>query len=188
MVEITRVLFGLRESPEATEARRLTWVEKNPELFYVVKSEGQVVGYALVIPLKLEKIENILSGAEFAQETKAEEIEDFIPGKPMHIYLMAAGIIPGVSHYEKRAYGARLIGGMMKVIIDLGKRGIIIETLVARSDTPDGIRLLKQGFTEIPTPTYARNFIIKVKESGIPFIQEYKQALRERGHLPSDWK
>jgi hypothetical protein len=151
MVEITRVLFGLRDSPEATEARRLIWIEKNPELFYVVKSEGMIVGYTLMLPLKLEKIENILNGKEYAQEVNAEEIEDFIPGKPMHIYLMAAGVIPGVSHYEKRAYGARLIGGMMNVLIALGKRGIVIETLAARSDTPDGIRLLKQGFTEIPT-------------------------------------
>lgn len=188
MVEITRVLFGLRESPEVTEARRLTWMEKNPELFYVVKSEGAVVGYTLMLSLKPEKIENVLNGVEYAQETNAEEIEDFIPGKPIHIYLMAAGVIPGVSHYEKRAYGARLIGGMMNVIIDLGKRGIVIEALAARSDTPDGIRLLKQGFTEIPTPTYARNFIINVKESGVPFIQEYKQTLRESGYMPPDWR
>jgi len=186
-VKVTRVLFGLRDSEEATEARRLMWLDKNPELFYVLKSEEQVVGYALMLPLKLEKIEKILNGEEYAQEVSAEEIEDFTPGKTTHIYLVAAGIIPGVSHYEKRSYGARLIAGMMKVIVDLGKRGIVIETLAARSDTPDGIRLLKQGFTEIPTITYARNFIINVKESGIPFVQEYKQALRESGKMPPDW-
>jgi hypothetical protein len=181
MVEITRVLFGLRESPEVTVARRLTWLEKNPEIFYVLKSEEQVVGYTGILPLKLEKIEKFLSGEEYSQELNAEEIEDFMPGKTVHIYLLAAGIMPEVSHYEKRSYGARLISGMMNVIIDLGRRGIIIETLAARSDRPDGIRLLRQGFTEIPTQTQARNFVIKVKESGIPFIQEYKQALRESG-------
>ncbi|MBA2678933.1 MAG: GNAT family N-acetyltransferase [Ktedonobacteraceae bacterium] len=186
-VEITRVLFGLRESPELTEARRLAWFDKSQEIFYVLKSEEQVVGYALMLPLKPEKIEKILSGEEYSQEIAASEIEDFIPGKPLHIYLMGVGIIPGVSHYEKRSYGARLVAGMMKVLIDLGKRGIIIDTFAARSDTPDGIRLLKHGFTEISTTTYARNFTIKVKESGIPFIQEYKQALRESGKMPPDW-
>ncbi|MEO8971449.1 MAG: hypothetical protein ABI406_07620, partial [Ktedonobacteraceae bacterium] len=69
----------------------------------------------------------------------------------------------------------------MGAIVDLGKRGVIIDTLAARSDTPDGIRILKRGFTEIPTLTHTRNFIIKVKESGIPFVQEYKQALIEGG-------
>lgn len=179
MVEITRVLFGLRESVDETLARRLTWFDKSEDIFYVLKSERQVVGYAAILPLKLEKIERILNGQEYAQEVNAEEIETLESGKVVHIYLMAAGIIPGVSHYEKRSYGARLIAGMMDVIIDLGRKGVIIETLAARSDTPDGIRLLKQGFTEIPTETHARNFIIKVGESGIPFIQEYKQALSQ---------
>lgn len=186
-VEITRVLFGLRESPEITEAKRLSWLNKNPEIFYVLKSEEQVVGYVLILPLKSEKIEKILSGEEYSQETNVDEIEDFVPGKPLYIYLMGMGIIPGVSHYEKRSYGARLVAGLMNILIDFGKRGIIIDTLAARSDTPDGIRLLKHGFTEIPTTTYARNFIIKVKESGIPVIQEYKQALKESGKMPLDW-
>jgi predicted transcriptional regulator len=86
-VEITRVLFGLRESSEAAEARRLSWFDKNQELFYVLKSEEQVVGYALMIPLKLEKIEKILNGEEYSQEVKTEEIEDFVAGKPLHILL-----------------------------------------------------------------------------------------------------
>lgn len=182
VVELTRILFGLRESPEATLARRLSWIEKNSEIFYVLKSEGQVVGYAAMLPLKPEKVEKILKGEEYAQEINAEEIEDFVPGKPLHIYLVAAGITPGISHYEKRSYGARLISGMLGILIDLGRRGVIIDTLAARSDTPDGIRLLKHGFTEVPTITHARNFIVKVNESGIPFIQEYKQALQESGY------
>ena len=183
-VEITRVLFGLRNTPEATLARRLSWIRKNPDLFYVLKSEGAVVGYFVWLPLKPEKIINILNGTAYSQETNAEEIETFEPGKPLHIYLMGIGVRPGLSYFEKRSYGARLIAGVMKTIIDLGKRGIIIDTFYARSDTPDGIRILTQGFTEIPSETHARNFIIKVKESGIPFIQDYKQALAESGqHL-----
>ena len=43
------------------------------------------------------------------------------------------------------------------------------------------LRIMKKGFTEVPSTTYARNFIIKVRESGIPFVQEYKQALLESG-------
>lgn len=187
-VEITRVLFGLRDTVEATLARRLTWHDRNNELFYVLKSEEQVVGYVVILPLKADKVEKILSGEDYSQEVNAEEIQDFEPGKPLHIYLMGAGIIPGVSHYEKRSYGARLIAGLMKVLVEFGRKGIIIDTIASRSDTPDGIRLLKQGFTEIPTITHARNFIIKMKESGIPFIQEYKQALQESGKMPLDWE
>jgi hypothetical protein len=182
-VQITRVLFGLREGDEETLARRLTWVERNPDTFYVLKSEDQVVGYAAMLPLKPDKIEKILSGEESSQLTNADEIEEFKSGKPLTIYLMAAGVIPGLSHYEKRSYGARIVSGMINAIIDLGRKGVIIDTLAARSDTPDGIRIMKKGFTEITSTTHARNFVIKVRESGMPFVQEYKQALLESGQL-----
>jgi ribosomal protein S18 acetylase RimI-like enzyme len=179
-VEITRVLFGLRENSEATLARRLTWIEKNPDIFYILKSEDQVVGYTAMLPLKPEKIMNILDGIEYSQEINAEEIEAFEPGKPAHIYFLGIGVTPAASHFEKRSYGSRLVSGLMKTIINLGKRGIIIEQLYARSDTPDGIRLMRKfGFTEVPSKTHARNFTIKIEESGIPFIVEYKEALKE---------
>lgn len=176
-VELTRILFGLRDSEEATLARRLTWVRKNPEILYVLKSEEQVIGYAIILPLKREKVENILNGKAYSQEVNAEEIEEFKPGKPLDIYLMGIGVTPGLGIAEKRTYGARLIAGLMGVIIDLGKRGVTIRTLFARSDTPDGIRILKQGFTEVASVTHTRNFIINVEESGVPIIQEYKEAL-----------
>ncbi|HEY3993416.1 MAG TPA: hypothetical protein VGM01_11105, partial [Ktedonobacteraceae bacterium] len=48
-VEITRVLFGLRDSAEATFARRLAWWDRNQELFYVLKTEEQIVGYAVML-------------------------------------------------------------------------------------------------------------------------------------------
>ena len=67
---------------------------------------------------------------------------------------------------------------MINTIIDLGSTGVIIDTLAARSDTPDGIRIMKKGFTEVPSTTYARNFIIKVRESGMPFAQEYRFSLK----------
>lgn len=182
-VEITRILFGLRESEEATVQRRLTWIKRNPDILYALKTEeGTVIGYAIMLPLKQEKIYKILRGEEYSQEVDADEIETFEPGKIVNIYLMGIGLLPGLSHFEKRTYGSRLVAGMMNAIIDLGRRGIIIDTLFARSDTPDGIRILKRGFTEMPSPTHARNFSIKVSESGIPFIMEYKQALAESGY------
>ncbi len=176
-VELTRILFGLRDSEEATLQRRLTWVKKNPEILYVLKSEEQVIGYAIMLPLKREKVENILNGKEYSQEVNADEIEEFKPGKPLSIYMMGIGVTPGLSLAEKRTYGAHLIASLMGVLVDLGKRGVTIDTLFARSDTPDGIRILKQGFTEVPSSTHARNFIINVAESGVPVIQEYKEAL-----------
>ena len=123
-VSITRVLFGLRDSEEATAERRLTWIEKNPDILYVLKSEEQVVGYTIMLPLKMEKMRRILNGEEFSQDVEAVDIETFEPGKTVSIYLMGIGVIPGVSHFEKRSYGSRLVSGLMGVLIELGKRGV----------------------------------------------------------------
>jgi ribosomal protein S18 acetylase RimI-like enzyme len=186
-VEITRILFGLRESSEATLERRLTWIKKNPDIFFVLKAEDQVMGYTAMLPLQQEKIINILDGVEYSQEVKAEEIKEFKPDKPLHIYLLGIGVTPGLSHFEKRSYGSRLVSGLMNAVINLGRRGVIIKKLYARSDTPDGIRLMRKfGFTEIPSKTHARNFTIDVEESGIPFIIEYKDALKEYQELKAN--
>jgi|SRR6266568_3928832 len=53
---------------------------------------------------------------------------------------------------------------------------------VSRSSTADGIRLMRGiGFTEIPSITRRKNFLIEVEKSGIKEIMQYKQALRESG-------
>jgi len=164
--------------------KRIAWLERNPDIDYVLRHDGQMMGYATIVPLKLEKIDKILREEELSKDMKPEEIEQFIPGKPLHLYIMAMGVRPGISKLEKRTYGSRLLSGLTKVIIEMGKSGIIIETLVARSDTPDGINLLRHmGFTEIPSEIPGtRNFVIEVERSGIPAIIEYKKALAKSGN------
>lgn len=161
--------------------KRLEWLERNPDIDYVLRSDGQMMGYTTLVPLKPEKIEKLLKEEEFSKNMPASEIQIFEPGKPLHVYIMAMGVRPGISRDEKRHYGSRLITGTMEAIIELGKKGVTIDTFVARSDTPDGINLLRHmGFTEIPSIIPGtRNFIIEVEKSGIPAIMQYKQALRE---------
>jgi predicted site-specific integrase-resolvase len=179
VVEITRILFGLRGSSEEIINRGISWLKKSPQSFYVLRLEEQVIGFYVMLPLKIQKIKNILDEVEFSQDIHSEEIEEFTPEKPIYLYLMG-GVRPGLSHYEKRLYGSRIVAGMMNAIIKLGEKGVTIEELYLRSDTPDGIRVARKlGFTEISSKTYMRNFVIKVKESGIPFIQKYKKALEE---------
>jgi len=70
----------------------------------------------------------------------------------------------------------------MDVLISLGRKGVISETIVARSSTADEIRLMRGiGFTEIPSRTKRRNFIIEVEKSGLKEIIHYEQALQESG-------
>jgi hypothetical protein len=90
------------------------------------------------------------------------------------------GVKPNTSNTVKRARGQTLIRGLIRFLIGLGKRGIDIKLIAARTDSRDGINLLKHaGFTEIESNTQSRNFIIEVDRSGVPLIIPYKKAFRE---------
>jgi hypothetical protein len=94
-------------------------------------------------------------------DTQTQEIGVFEPGKALHLYKTSIAITPHVTLTEKRHYGSRLLAGIMDVLISLGRKGVILETIVARSSTADGIRLVRgMGFTEIPSITKRRNFIL----------------------------
>jgi hypothetical protein len=162
--------------------RQIAWIECNPDIMYVIKSEDKVVGYVIILPLKPEKIEKLLREEERTVDLEPDEIEVFKPGVPLHLYGGAIGVIIGLSLAEKRAYGARLVSGLFDVLIDMGRKGIVIETFTARSTKPDGISLLRNlGFTQIPSSTEKKDFILDVKKSGAREVMQYKQALTESG-------
>jgi len=173
--EISQALFGVGRN---TVDERMKILEKNPDTYHMLKSEDQILGYTAIMPLKPNKLDNVLSQV-IPVHISPDDIEDFSNNKEVDIYLHAIGVRPGFSKTEKHIYGSKLISGIVDLIINMGKNGIIIRTIAARSNMPDGVRLLKGlGFTEIePLTPERRTFIIEVKRSGIPFIQQYKKAL-----------
>jgi hypothetical protein len=179
-IKISDYIFGGHIDTD----KQISWLKKNPDIEYVIKNEGKVVGYVIILPLRPEKIERLLHEEEQTINIKPEEIGDFEPGIPLHLYGGAIGTIAGLTLAEKRTYGARLIGGLIDTLIDMGKRGIIFETFTGRSTKPDGIRLLRNlGFTQTPSATEKKNFVLDIKRSGAREPMQYKQALIESGIL-----
>ena len=177
--EISQALFGVGRD---TVKERMRIVAKNPETYHYVKDEKlqQIVGYVAMMPLKTGKLEKVLS-QDIPVRIDTEDIETFDQPKNVDIYLHAIGVKPGFSILDKHIYGARLVSGLMELITQVGKQGISIGTIAARSNMPDGIRLMKHaGFTEIaPLSPGRRTFVIDVENSGIPFILQYKKVLHE---------
>ena len=69
----------------------------------------------------------------------------------------------------------------MEMIVDLGKRGIILESILAVGATRSGVKLLQHfGFSEVifPRPD-TRLFAVNIKESRAPLIDAYREALAE---------
>jgi hypothetical protein len=181
MPEVVRLLIELFGGEDSTE-RRLLWLEKNPEVAFMLRSKGKIVGCVFALPLTLQKIEAILSDPQphSTSTITADDIQPIAPGRPAYFYVVSMGVKPGVTTVAKRTRGEILIRGLLRFFLDLGKRGVPVKLIATRTASRDGVNLLKRvGFTEIESNTLARNFIIEIERSGIPFIMLYKKALIE---------
>ena len=144
---------------------RLSWLDKNPDLFYVVESGSEIVGFTAIIPLEPKKIEEILNSNELAMNINPDEIDEFKPGKPLHLYIATMRTKPDIGMLEKRSYGVRLVGGVISVLMDTLEKGINLSSIYAKSEAADGMRILKHaGFSEFPSVTESRNYVLNVDE------------------------
>ncbi|EFH81764.1 hypothetical protein [Ktedonobacter racemifer] len=174
-MEISQALFSVGRE---TVKDRMKLLQKNPYTYHMLRDDTQIIGYTATMPLKNGRLEKVLSQT-IPVKIGEDDIAEDVDGNTIDLYLHAIGVKPGYSMVEKHSYGARLVSGIIELILDFGKRGITINTIAARSNMPDGIRLMRHaGFTEIePLTPERRTFVIDVKESGIPFIIQYKEAL-----------
>ena len=154
------------------------WMQRNPDIAYVLKCEGQIVGCGFILPLSEDKIRNILT-SEVTPPTLPEEIEVPVAGQPVTLYVRTVAVKRrNVNRKLSALWGERLILALQNIVIGFGARGIVIERLYSRSDTNMGRRTLRLlGFTEIPTITSHHNYMIDVASSGLSMIHRYREAL-----------
>lgn len=176
-MEISQALFGVGRD---TVKARMQIVAINPDTYTLLRDDSQIIGYFAAIPVKLGRLDDILA-QELPVKIAPDDIAKYERGAKVDLWLHAIGVRPGFSVAEKYAYGSRLLAGLIELIVSLGERGVVVNTIAARSNTPDGVRLLRHsGFTEIPPLTpERRTFIIDVEGSGIPFILQYKRNLEK---------
>jgi len=170
---------------------RYMLLESNPEAQYVLKQNDRVVGFATILPFKPEAtvIERLLRSDTVSQANiMASELEAFEPGRHIDLYIGAIGTDPGIEKHQRRRYGAALASRLISTIVDLGKRGIILDRVVAMGATHNGIRLLQTfGLHEIePKAPGKRAFIMNIEESGSPVSRQYKEALQESGAVQKE--
>ena len=180
-IQIGTASYPNIQQPVTSLETRLAWFNKNPDMYYIVRHGEEIVGYTTIIPMKEEKIKAILENKEYLADVKPEDIEEFAPGKELYVYISTMRTKPGISKTEKRAYGVRLIGGLITTIMEMIKRGVNIKTLYSRSETVDGIRVLKHmGFTEIPSTTYYKNYMLRIEEEGKQLWEKYENTFLRR--------
>ena len=178
-VALAQEIFGTEVGRGMVE-ERMKIIERNPDTYYLLRRDREPIGYFSIMPLKRGNLENVL-GQVRPVIIEPEQIEAFEKGKYIDLYLTGRGTKPSFSLEEKREYGSTLVRHLIRLIIGLGEKGVEIGVIAARSNMPDGLRLMRHlGFTEIePLTPERRTFLIKVKESGIPFVMRYKKALKD---------
>jgi hypothetical protein len=182
---IYEVLVSLWGTLNATtNETRLSWYQVNPEMDYVVKQEGIVVGFVSLKPLTHDAIERYMAGEIQPKDLRPSDILPFTPGIPLECEVGTA-VRAGV--YEPKKYGMRLLAGAIETFKSFARRGIIIKRLYTQSSTPDGIRLCHGlGFEDVTqSPNKVpRQFILDLETSNSPFAKEYRDLLTRHTAVP----
>ena len=183
IVEIGDLIFGASNVPDETLVKLFrSWWAKNHEVFHVMEVNGEINGFASLLPLKQEKIDEIIQERVRMSGIQESDIQEFEPGKPVDLFVHVLGVRPSsnINNSLKHAFGSQLIEGVVDMFTDLGRRGIEIRSVHARSNTHDGIGLSRHlGFKQIPPPPGVTKdvFLLDVQDS--PLLIEYQKLLAE---------
>lgn len=183
IVDIDHRIFVEEDPVEERWYQR--WLHRNPESFFVLRDQTQTIkAYVCLLPVERNTLDRYIRDEIDIDAITPDLVDQWEPGKPLHVYTMAMGVDPNCSLVEKREYGARLVNGVFSFLLELGERGVEIETITARSYKADGIRLMrKMGIPQMRSPIPGKNlFVVRVAESGFPLLVRYSDLLERWKH------
>jgi hypothetical protein len=163
------------------------WIQKNPEVVYVLKRDQDVIGIFAMLPFQpnSEKLKEVLSADTSILlgdvDITAEDLQEYNAGIRVQLYFAEIGIKPSLDKTLRRKYGARLISKSIDVVVNLGSKGVVIENIVAVGASKSGVRLLQHfGFSEMVFHrSDTRMFELDMMKSGAPVAVNYRKALKE---------
>ena len=160
----------------------LYWQQRNPETLFSLRDiNGTVVGFLSILPMTRPALEHVIRGEISLTDVTDEDIPLFATGATIHLYVVALAVDPTFPIKVRHGYGAALLHGFFSFMLALADRGVMIETVTARSHTMDGIKLMRKlGLPWLISPVPGMElFSVTVAESGMPFLREYSAKLAE---------
>lgn len=176
--KLAHLVFGSKA--KAIEERK-AFLERNPSIDYHLYDQGILVAYIIIVPMKMEAIESFLRGRMGAWLIDPDNIEQFTPGEPRECLVIDMVTTPNAPPLRRTTYGSKLLRGLMQTLADAGRKGVKIANIYAASDTPQGIRILRNaGFEELYETRSGRfAFKLDVTTSKEKILKEYQNALQE---------
>lgn len=175
--QLAHLLFG--EKAEAYNERR-AFLQKNSEIDYHVYDQDKLVAYIILLPLSHEMILDFIEGKiKNIWTIQTDNIEPFVPGKPLEVLIVDMGTTPTVPPLKRGTYGSRLLNGLLGVLAEMGRRGIYITKVYATSRTTSGIRILKKaGFEVVHDFEDGRfSFELDVLNADEKILKDYQEAV-----------
>lgn len=110
-----------------------------------------------------------------------DDIEQFTPGEASECLVIDMVTTPSVPPLARTTYGSKLLTGLIRALADAGRKGIEITNVYAASDTPQGIRILRNAvFEEMYEARKGRfSYKLDVTNSKEKILKEYQNALKE---------
>lgn len=175
--ELASLLFGNAIHNMDT---RLAWIRKNPDIDFILRDYGRLVGFINLLPAKHEKIMQFMNGEMKGWEIQAEDVLTFTPRTSIECILMGMATTPDVDRIRRTQYGAKLISGLMEFLYELAQKSVIITKFYATSVTPTGIAILRNaGFEELNQMGKRIAFELDTMKSNSRMIHEYRQLIIE---------
>ena len=168
----------------------LRWQQRNPETLFSLRDlNGTIIGFISILPLTRSALDHVIRGELTLTNVADEDIPLFATGATIHLYVVALAVDPSLPVKVRHEYGAALLHGLFAFLLALADRGVIIETITARSHTQDGIKLMRRlGLPWLISPVSDMElFSVVVAESGMPFLRTYSaklaEALKQKGMM-----
>jgi hypothetical protein len=176
--KLAHLVFGAKA--EALEERK-TFLEKNPDIDYHLYDQGMLVAYIIIVPMKLEAIEGFLHGKMIAWRISPDNIEQFTPGEARECLIIDMVTTPNAPPLTRTTYGAKLLTGLIQTLTDAGHKGVEITKIYAASNTPQGIRILRNaGFEEMYETRKGRfAYKLDIMASKEKILRTYKDAIQQ---------
>ncbi|KNY30279.1 hypothetical protein [Pseudobacteroides cellulosolvens] len=126
------------------------WVKEaiqiNPNIYRVIKSNGQIKGYYCFYPISRGPYEKLLSGVIHECDL-LDYLHDYM--NPCEVYLYLLSIIVDINDPIHKSYTRQLIKDIPKLLDIINSKGITVKEIGAIAISDDGVRILrKMGLTE----------------------------------------
>lgn len=166
------------------------WLAVNGETDYHVFYNNKLVAYLWLLPIKEDVMLRYLQGELHWKDIRPDDIVKFRAGKPVPLYALGIASEPDVSEEARMHYMFVLLRGVGRELKKLGRRGVIIPKVYARSQTPTGIAMClhlgMKPYEPMPRTGKLMRFELDLETADTFLAHMYKQGLAEWKDVHTD--